>query len=191
MTDKIINFLEAAKTDEILPIEMEATVKHLQGIPSDVLQEFISIIDGYMEDITALKQVLITRDRPNLQRYYLDALTKDQYANLSRVALYLASQEPQKMIKELLEAGFKIVTPTQESIKKSWMLIAQLKKLTKLEQEKLVNISKYATVLSDVTIVLQTGDEFENVAFNYLSKFTESDLDKLLKIEKKSMKVIK
>jgi hypothetical protein len=184
MNDKILNF-DIANADDEGPVDRGLIIKHLQQVPNHIMSEYLGVVDNYLEDIAVIRNVISSIDRPHSFRYFLDGLTQNQLNNLNSIALILASVEPEKHIRELLKLSFGISNPTPESFLKSLKLIDQLKALDKAEAEKLVWLSKFMGMISDIIITLRLGEDFESLALCPLSTLIESDIDKLIEIASK------
>jgi hypothetical protein len=179
MSDKIVNFIAADDG----PVDKGVLIKNLQRLPNDITREYIGVVYDYLEYITAIKNIIESRDKPHLVRHYIDGLTEEQLDNINKLVLSLSSVAPERMIKEILQLSFGIVTPSEETMAKAIELIKSIKVLdNEGKAERLLKFWKYLNMITDAIITTRFGEEFEAVALVPLATLPENDLDKLTEI---------
>lgn len=187
MTDKITDFLKTVKEsdDQVLPIERDSIIKHLNSVPSDIMIEYVGVLTNYIEDRVILRSIVSSFGSPHLCRYLIENLNQEQFLRLNDIAVSLSSINPLDKIDDLKKNTFGIVTPTDGSISRAKNLIRQIIDSEidyKVESEKLVTFAKDVRFIADILMVLNMGKDFENFLNWRLCAMSENELDRFNEI---------
>lgn len=184
MNEKILDF---QKIKEEMPIDPETILKRLHSVPEDVMEEYITAVTKYVEDLFLLKTIVSSISSPHLCRHLIDGLNPTQLIKLNKISLGLAAEDPLKEINSLIEATFSLVVPTIESRNKANTLVNKLKSLDidyDFKSKEFAALSRQTQLLSNICWMLGISREFGELMSERLSLVSEDDLDCLIEMGK-------
>ncbi len=182
MENKICDFKNDQET-----IDKDFLLKNLREVPGDILAEYLSGISIFIEDLLNCKNLIASRDKPNLSKFLIDRLSEDQLGKLYRIVLNLKSSDPVSRVQEIVADTYGINFPTPESISKSQALISHLKSLDidyGQKSEELATLSWHMHLLSRILSLLNLGgrefSDLDGLLFDKLSSESPETLDSLI-----------
>lgn len=186
MDEKITSFESAKQTEnEILPIDREEVSKALSGISKAVANEYIASITWYVEELITLRNIISSIGSPNFCKFLIDGLNQTQLDTLRKLTVYLSAEDPLREIRGIMESGYGIVLPTEESIAKAKEILDSIKcrNINRMAvAEEFTGLAKSFQMVAGILILLNLDERFEQIIFERLSKTPLPDLDKLLMV---------
>ena len=184
MSDKIIDFLSAAKEEGEgpLPIELDATLANLQMASDDFVKDYFHSMMIYIEELLVIKSIVESRKNPNLFRHLTKNLNEVHLKKLSKIALHLVFER----VKEVVDETYDLITPSPECIEKAHALIDIIKNLDidyVSEAKRLSTASTDLRRIADQFILKHLGKDYEQLMFERLAVLSEADIDALMGVE--------
>lgn len=157
----------------------------LQAVPSDIHSEYLGFIDDYLEDLVVIKNVIASRDKPNLHKHLIQDISPNQSIRLRQIALSLAAKESERQVNDIVESTFSLIIPDEESLVRAPELVQKMKAVNISQADELARVSKYFRFLADSLIVLGYKNSYENkinfesLVHDRLAQMDRVDLDRL------------
>lgn len=184
MDEKITSFESAKQTDdEVLPIDREEVSKSLTAIPKDIADGYVNGINGYIEELLTVRNIISSIGSPNFCKFLIDGLNQTQLDTLRKLTVYLSAEDPLREIRGIMESGYGIVLPTEESIAKAREILDSIKCRNinrNAVAEEFTGLAKSFQMVAGILILLNLDERFEQIIFERLSKTPLPDLDRLM-----------
>ena len=186
---EIIDFLEKAKqfNDEPLPVEKEAVFRNLLSLSQDDALEYIKGIDIYVENVLLWKSIFSSKDNPRTLRNLIEDLDQNHLKRLNQIVLGLVAEDSIRSLKQVVDATLNGNYPTEECFDKALDLVNLISGLNINHIEKakaLAMNARQSQELADAFFMLDSKfrNEFNQYAFDKLSRCDESDLDNMISV---------
>jgi hypothetical protein len=182
MSEKITSFFEEAKlnSSEILPIEHKSILETLKEISEEVAKDFITFTTVYVESILKVRDIVLSRGSKHLCQHLLDGLDNGEIQKVTNTARYLASQNPEEKIREIIHETLGYTPATPESLVRAHELVTRLKQLDidfDVEATELAKTIRQLTQLSYSLKAIHYG--YADVTQDRLSMVPEEDLKQM------------